>query len=112
MNTAVKTFIIVVIIVLALFLLPMIFGWGMMGGGMMGSGRGGWGTGWGFGWIFGILFMAAIVAGVVWLINSIASSGTGLSSKQEESPLDILKKRYARGEINKQEFEDKKKDLT
>lgn len=112
MNTTVKTILIIVIVVLALSLLPMIFGWGMMGGGMMGPGRGGWGMGWGFGWIFGLLFMAALVAGVVWLVTFIASSGTSPSTRQEESALDILKKRYAKGEINKQEFEDKKKDLT
>ena len=37
--------------------------------------------------------------------------GAPKTDKSEESALDILKKRYARGEINKEEFEQKKRDL-
>jgi len=73
-----------------------------MGPGMM------WG-GWGFGWIFMIIFWGLIVLGLIFLIRWLV--GTTKSPKVEESALDILKKRYARGEIGKEEFEQKKKDL-
>jgi putative membrane protein len=73
-----------------------------MGPGMM------WG-GWGFGWIFMIIFWGLVVVGFIFLIRWLI--GTAKITRVEESALDILKKRYARGEINKEEFEQKKKDL-
>lgn len=79
----------------------------MMGGGgdpMMG----GWGGFSVFGWLSTILFWALLILGVVALIRYLAKSG---SSKENKTPSDILKERYARGEINKKEFEEKKKDL-
>ncbi len=77
--------------------------WGM-GYGMMG----------GFGFVFVIIFWILIVALIVLLIRRLVSSGpTRISSPpQEDSALEILKKRYARGEIDKEEFEAKKKDLS
>ena len=77
---------------------------------MMG-GYGSYGMGW-FGGIFMIVFWVLVIAGVVLLVRWVAAS----SKKREtggvaDSPLEILKSRYARGEINKEEFEEKKKDL-
>lgn len=77
---------------------------GMMGPGMMG----GFGL---LGPVLTVLFFALIVAGVVWLIQS-AGRGTGITAPPPgETPLDILKRRYASGEITKKQFEDMKKDL-
>ena len=59
-----------------------------------------------------ILFWGLIIAGVVWLVQSLAR-GTGSSSGAPpgESPLEILKRRYAKGEITKEQFEEMKRDL-
>ena len=79
--------------------------WGM-GPGMMG-----WGW---FGPLFMLVFWVLIVVLIILLVRRLVSAGhpnvTG--PPQENSALEILKKRYARGEINKEEFEDKKKDLS
>ena len=82
-------------------------GW-CMGPGMMG----GWGMGW-FGMIFMLVFWVLVIVGLVflikWLIQTTSSGkadgGIGLKV------IDILKERYARGEISKEEFETMKQDL-
>jgi len=81
-----------------------------MGGSMMNWN--GWGMGssmgW-FGWIFMILFWGLIIGLVILLIQRLTDQGK--NRENNNSALDILKKRYAQGEIDKQEFEEKKKDL-
>jgi putative membrane protein len=67
----------------------------------------GWGMG--FGWIWMILFWGLVIAGIAFIVQTI-TRGTG-KTKSEETPLDILKKRYAKGEITKEEFERMKEDL-
>jgi putative membrane protein len=56
-----------------------------------------------------IVFWVVLVLIIVLIVRWIKSS-TG--HVQEESALDILKKRYARGEISKEEFENMKKDVS
>ena len=65
--------------------------------------------GW-FGWIFMVLWWALIIAGVVALVKWLMAQSRD-SHGHEKPPLEILKGRYARGEIDKKEFEEKKRDL-
>ena len=110
MNNNIKTALIIGGIILGLFIiLPLISGLfsGGQGYGMMG--------GFGWGWfmpIFMILFWVLVIWGVAALVRRTAlptSSESG--SGHVDSPMEVLKKRYARGEINKDEYEEKKRDL-
>ncbi|MBI5099819.1 MAG: SHOCT domain-containing protein [Nitrospirae bacterium] len=70
-----------------------------------------WDYGWGmgFGWLFMIIFWVLVVLGVVYLLKLVA--GGARREENRDTALDILKQRYAKGEITKEEFEEKKKDL-
>jgi putative membrane protein len=72
------------------------------------------GMGW-FGMIMMLLFWALVIAGIVFLIQKLVrSSGdkTSRSNKGADSnAMDILKERYARGEITQDEFEAMKKEI-
>ena len=80
-------------------------GWGR-GSGMMGGYGGSW-----FGSIIMVAFWVAVIVGIVLLIRWLVVSTKGGVGGGEGSALEILKKRYARGEIDKKEYEQKKKDL-
>ena len=79
--------------------------------GYMGNYHGGWG--WmGFGMLGMALFWLFLIIGIVALVKGTWGSGTAAAERrQEKTALDILKERHARGEIEKEEFEQKKRDL-
>ena len=65
--------------------------------------------GWGiWGWLMMPLFWGGIILLVVWLVREVS----GTNSSRSNRALEILKERYAKGEISREEFEAKKKDLT
>ena len=118
MNKDIKTALIIGgVIVAILIIVPLIigliggwqgygYGYGMMGPWMMGGFGGMW-----FMPILMIVFWGLVIWGIVALVRGVASSSNTGSSNQTDSALEILKRRYARGEINKQEYEERKKDL-
>jgi putative membrane protein len=76
---------------------------GMMGGGMMGGGA--------FMWlwaIFAILLLGLLVVGVVWLVHSLARPGPGSTTSAARQELDL---RYARGELTREEYQQRRADL-
>ncbi|MHB8280179.1 MAG: SHOCT domain-containing protein [Candidatus Humimicrobiaceae bacterium] len=77
----------------------MMWGWPMMGFG-------------GFGMIFGFIFFVLIVIGVilliVWLVRR---TGYNITDKTSTRSLEILKERYAKGELTKEQYENMKKEL-
>jgi len=67
----------------------------------------------GFGGIFGLLLIVVIVWAVMQFTNK-SNQSDGANGKiaiGKENALDIIKRRYARGEIDRQEFERMRKDL-
>ena len=83
----------------------------MMGGGSM-MGWGGGGAGLVGGGLLMLLFWGVLIVGAVVGVRWLWDQGRPAAGRgQEESSLEILKRRYARGEIGREEFELKKRDL-
>ena len=73
---------------------------------------GGWGgnmMGWFGGGLMMIVFWILLIVFIVWIVREI--SGRNSHHRSGSDALEILKERYAKGEIDKKEFEEKKKDL-
>jgi len=76
---------------------------------------GGYDHGWawvmGFGMIGVVLFWALVIVAIAALVKWIAGSRGTAGRPPEKTALDYLKERYARGEIAREEFVQKKRDL-
>jgi putative membrane protein len=77
--------------------------WGGMGGG---------------GWLIVLLVIVVVVAvivAIVFLVRGLGSGPTATPPSQtgaQESPKNVLKRRYAAGEIDREEYEQKLRDLS
>ncbi|MHB0915082.1 MAG: SHOCT domain-containing protein [Thermoleophilia bacterium] len=81
----------------------------------------GWGTGSGMGLaggivmaIFWVAVLVAVITLVVWLVRQVQTDNTQAGvpgATPVQSPLDILKTRYAKGEIDKEEYEERRQTL-
>lgn len=68
--------------------------------------------GFGFGWIFMIIFWAVIIWAIIALVRHFAGRDSHWQFRgKDEEALRILRERYAKGEISKDEFEERKAAL-
>ncbi|HEQ78516.1 MAG TPA: SHOCT domain-containing protein [Euryarchaeota archaeon] len=63
------------------------------------------GGSWGFGMGLGLIFWVIVILAIYYFLSESENGG------HEETAMEILKKRFARGEINKEEYEDMEKKL-
>ncbi|MCX9010754.1 MAG: SHOCT domain-containing protein [Candidatus Methanoperedens sp.] len=66
----------------------------------------------GFGMGFGVIIMVLFWGAIIWLVISLINAGTKKSEETPESALTILKKRYARGEITREQYLEMEMELT
>ena len=120
MKTENRGLLIVLGVLVLVVLVGPLLGGGMMGPGMMGGygrgvppGTGGWtwGLAMGLGWLAMLAFWGALIVGAVLLVRWLTSATSGPSHRAGDSALDILKRRYAAGEITHDEFEQMRQAL-
>lgn len=70
---------------------------------------GGWGMG--FGFVLMLLFWVLVILGIAALIRRILTQPSPSRGSRDKTPFEIVQERYARGEINREEYEQKKWDL-
>lgn len=73
----------------------------------------GWGSNNFLGEFMMLIFWVVIIVCIIWFVKYIGDRDnyTARKNRREKSALDILKERYAKGEIDKKEFDEKKRDI-
>ncbi len=73
-----------------------------------------YGAGWGWmamGWVMMVVLWALAVVGVVALVRAMDARRTTGESTRADAPIEILRRRYAAGELTKEQFEQMKRDV-
>ena len=82
---------------------------------MMDWGGGMWGGGNWIMFLFSIAFLVAVIVGIVFVVRALSGSGTGgdhqVPARERETPEELVRRRYAAGEIDREEYEQKLRDL-
>ena len=79
--------------------------------------HGGWGGGYWVMFLLSIVFIVAVIVGIVFLVRGTSGGGTGGGPMERqpqaprESPEELVRRRYAAGEIDREEYEQKLRDL-
>lgn len=83
---------------------------------MMDWGGGMWGGGNWIMFLFSIAFLVAVIVGIVFVVRALSGSGTGgdhqVPPRERETPEELVRRRYAAGEIEREEYEQKLRDLS
>ena len=117
MDTTTRTIVVGLAILLVVALALSSTMGGMMGPGIMGPGIMGRWNGWMWGagmWLGGLtmlIFWGALIVGAVLVVRLLGGVPSSDGRAPHMSPLDILKRRYASGEITREQYEQMRKDL-
>ena len=74
----------------------------------------GYGSGWGWmigGWIMMLVFWAVVIIGIVALVRFLSDRGGTVRPETPATPLEILRRRYAAGELTKEQFDEMKRNV-
>ena len=102
-----------VIVAVLIVILPVLMWvlWGLWGGHMYSSMGGMMGYGWGFMPLIFFAFLILIALGAYYLLKEFTSAERAAAPDTGEHALEILKERYARGEITREEYQQMKEEL-